>query len=125
MKLEGTYAASKKAIEIVADTLRLELAPFGVDVLEVVTGAVRSQGQTYFGDFKLPEQSLYKSIEGTIASRAQGNDGMTRTDTLEYATAVVDQIAKRTTGRFWCGNHADAIKMSTTPTAVPQSAMVS
>ncbi|VUC30120.1 unnamed protein product [Clonostachys rosea] len=119
----GTYAASKRSLELVAETLRLELAPFGVDVLEVVTGAVKTNGQTYFGDFKLPEQSLYKKIEPVIAGRAQGNDQLPRMDTAEYAAAVADQIASRSTGRFWCGNNAEATKMSTTATAVPQSAM--
>ncbi|KAJ6442724.1 nadph-dependent 1-acyldihydroxyacetone phosphate reductase protein [Purpureocillium lavendulum] len=119
----GTYSASKRGLEIVAETLRLELAPFGVDVLEVVTGGVKSQGQTYFGDLKLPPQSLYKDIEETVVSRAQGNDGMPRMDTMEYATSVVDEIVKRSTGRFWCGVHVDQVRMSTTATAVPQSAM--
>ncbi|KAK2603637.1 hypothetical protein QQS21_004218 [Conoideocrella luteorostrata] len=118
----GTYSASKRALEIVADTLRLELAPFGVDVLEVVTGGIKSQGQTYFGDLKLPPQSLYKSIEGTIVSRAQGNDGMDRMDTMEYAELVTDEIIKRSTGRFWCGVRADETRMATT-SQVPQSAM--
>ncbi|KAI1163093.1 hypothetical protein F5B18DRAFT_672638 [Nemania serpens] len=116
----GTYAASKRSIEIVADTLRLELGPFGVSVLEVVTGAVKSKGQTYFGDFKLPEQS---SIEPTIAGRAQGNDGVPRMDTTEYAKAVVDDALQRTTGRVWHGGFADRVKMGTTAQGVPQSAM--
>ncbi|KAH8755798.1 putative hydroxybutyrate dehydrogenase [Diaporthe sp. PMI_573] len=119
----GTYAASKRSLELAAETLRLELAPFGVDVLEVVTGAVKTRGQTYFGDFKLPEQSLYKPIEDVIASRAQGNDQLLRMETAEYAAAVADQISSRTTGRFWYGNNAEATRMSTTSTAVPQSAM--
>ncbi|KAI1385785.1 putative hydroxybutyrate dehydrogenase [Hypoxylon trugodes] len=119
----GTYGASKKSLEIAADTMRLELAPFGVDVLEVVTGAVKTLGQTYFEDFALPPQSLYKSIEDIIAARAQGKDGMPRMESMEYASKVVDEVVKRTTGRFWCGNNADSVKMSTTATAVPQSAM--
>ncbi|KAI0411428.1 hypothetical protein F5X98DRAFT_357197 [Xylaria grammica] len=119
----GTYAASKASIEIVAETLRLELGPFGVGVLEVITGAVKSRGQTYFGDLKLPDQSLYKSIESTFVNRAQGNDGMPRTDTMEYANAVVDDVVKRTSGRVWYGSNADRVKMSTTATEVPQSAM--
>ncbi|KAL1852745.1 hypothetical protein Daus18300_012076 [Diaporthe australafricana] len=119
----GIYAASKRSLELAAETLRLELAPFGVDVLEIVTGAVKSRGQTYFGDFKLPEASLYKSIEDIIASRAQGNDQLPRMETAEYAAAVVDQITSRTTGRFWYGNNAESTRMSTTATAVPQSAM--
>ncbi|KAK7214482.1 hypothetical protein V2G26_002485 [Clonostachys chloroleuca] len=119
----GTYSASKRGMEVVADTLRLELAPFGVDVLEVVTGGVKSRGQTYFGDFKLPENSLYKKIESTVANRAQGGDGMPRMDTEEYAAAVSDAILKRTTGRFWCGQHADQVRMGTTAVEVPQAAM--
>ncbi|KAK8067214.1 hypothetical protein PG997_013961 [Apiospora hydei] len=119
----GTYAASKRSLEIVADTLRLELAPFGVDVLEVVTGGVKTQGQTYFGDFKLPVDSLYKSLEDIIAGRAQGKDGFPRIEAVDYATTVVDEIVKRTTGRIWCGNNADVVRSSTTATAVPQSAM--
>ncbi|GJN70187.1 nadph-dependent 1-acyldihydroxyacetone phosphate reductase protein [Purpureocillium lilacinum] len=119
----GTYAASKRGLEIVAETLRLELAPFGVDVMEVVTGGVKSMGQTYFGDVKLPQGSLYKSIEDTFVSRAQGNDGMPRMETMEYATSVVDEIVKRTTGKFWCGVHVEQVRMGTTATAVPQSAM--
>ncbi|EMR69410.1 putative nadph-dependent 1-acyldihydroxyacetone phosphate reductase protein [Eutypa lata UCREL1] len=119
----GTYAATKRSLELVAETLRLELAPFGVGVLEVVTGAVKTKGQTYFGDFRLPAGSLYKSIEGTIASRAQGHDQVPRMDTVEYATAVVDAITARTAGKFWYGNHAEQVRMGTTATAVPQSAM--
>lgn len=124
-KPKGTYSASKRSLELAAETLRLELAPFGVDVLEIVTGAVETRGQTYFGDFKLPEKSLYKSIEDVIASRAQGNDGLPRMKAAEYAAAVADQIKSRTTGRFWYGNNAESTRMSTTATAVPQSAMVS
>ena len=91
----------------------------------MVTGAVVSKGQTYFGDFALPDGSLYKPIESTIASRAQGHDGMSRMDATEYSTAVADAIVSRTAGKFWHGDHAEMVKMSTTAIAVPQSAMVS
>ncbi|KAI0873936.1 hypothetical protein GGS24DRAFT_461274 [Hypoxylon argillaceum] len=119
----GTYAASKRSLEIVGETLRLEIAPFGVGVLEVVTGAVKSRGQAYFGDFSLPTESLYKSIEPTIAIRAQGGDGLRRMDTLEYANSVTDDILARTAGRVWYGGFAEQTKMSTTATGVPQTAM--
>ncbi|KAI0139832.1 hypothetical protein GGR57DRAFT_488490 [Xylariaceae sp. FL1272] len=119
----GTYAASKMSLEIVAETLRLELAPFGVNVVEIVTGGVKSQGQTYFNDFKLPEDSLYKPVEGIIAQRAQGNEGMPRMETVEYTTVVVDKMMKGTVGRIWHGIRAEDVRMATTATAVPQSAM--
>lgn len=60
----GVYAASKRSLEIISETLRLELKPFRVRVLAVVTGAVQSNGQTYFEDLELPEGSLYKGLKG-------------------------------------------------------------
>ena len=38
----GSYAASKHALEAVADTLRLELRPFGVDVALVQPGTIKT-----------------------------------------------------------------------------------
>lgn len=95
-----------------ADTLRLELIPFHVKVLCIPTGAVRTQGQTYFGDFKLPENSLYKPIEQTIAARAQGQDGTERMLLMDYSSQVAAQIEKGATGRFWCGANSDKTKAS-------------
>ncbi|KAJ6021162.1 hypothetical protein N7540_006666 [Penicillium herquei] len=88
----GSYAGSKRATELMADTLRLELIPFHVKVLCIITGAVATQGQTYFGDFKLPETSPYKPIEGKIAFLAQGQDGTERMPLLDYSSQVVAQI---------------------------------
>jgi short-subunit dehydrogenase len=39
----GAYCASKFAVRAISDTLRLELAPFGVDVVEIQPGAIRSE----------------------------------------------------------------------------------
>ncbi|OTA62239.1 hypothetical protein K449DRAFT_433896 [Hypoxylon sp. EC38] len=44
-------------------------------------------------------------------------------DTIDYATVVVDEIIKRTTGKFWYGNNVENVRMSTTATSVPQSAL--
>lgn len=108
-----------------AETLRLEVAPFGVTVTSVVTGAVQTRGQTYFQDWSLPEDSLYKNIETTIKARAQGEDRMPRTPLDEYSTAVSNAIIKRTAGKFWYGEFAEMVKMSTTAVGVPQDVMVS
>jgi 1-acylglycerone phosphate reductase len=120
----GTYAATKRSIELVADTLRLELEPFHVTVLCVVTGGVKTAGQTYFDDLKLPSTSLYKDIE-TIISRAQGHDGMVRMEAVDYAKAVADQVETRTSGKFWYGSNAEMVRQGTTAVAVPQAAFVS
>lgn len=66
MALVGTEAICRclhcveTAMEILAEMLRLELAPFGVGVLSIITGAVQSLGQTYFDDLRLPDNSIYK-----------------------------------------------------------------
>ncbi|RAL00852.1 SDR family oxidoreductase [Aspergillus ibericus CBS 121593] len=106
----GTYSGSKRALELMADSLRLELTPFNVKVLCIVTGAVRTMGQTYFGDFKLPEDSLYKPIEAKIAAQARGEDGVERMDLMEYSRSVVAQIVNGETGRFWYGNTAERVR---------------
>ena len=72
----GLYAASKRSLDIVSETLRLELAPFDVNVLTKTTGAVQTRGNTYFDDWKLVADSRYKPIEETIAARTRGDDGI-------------------------------------------------
>ncbi|KAI1813312.1 hypothetical protein GGS20DRAFT_577715 [Poronia punctata] len=120
----GTYAASKIGLEVIGETLRLGLEPFGVDVLEVVTSGVKSKGQTYFEDFKLPTDSvrLYKDIEGKVAGRAQGQDDMPRLETAEYCELVVGDILNRTSGRVWHGYYAEWVGHDT-KSAVRQSVM--
>ncbi|KAL4919866.1 FAD-binding domain-containing protein [Aspergillus aurantiobrunneus] len=110
----GSYAGSKRSLELIAETLRLELAPFHVRVLSVVTGAVKTMGQTYFGDFKLPEDSLYKPVEEAIASRAQGGDGNKREDLMAYSAKVVTEITNGKAAKFWCGAQAGATKFGVT-----------
>ncbi|KAL4979524.1 hypothetical protein BDW66DRAFT_157347 [Aspergillus desertorum] len=103
----GVYAASKRSLEILAETLRLELQPFGVRVLSIVTGAVQSMGQAgRFDDYELPEDSLYKPIEGLIKDRAQGNDGIKREELMTYCGKVVSEITDGKASKFWCGGSA-------------------
>lgn len=99
------------------------MQPFGVNVLSVVTGAVASNGNTYFGDWKLPEESLFRPIEGVIAKRAQGHDGSWRMDREEYAEKVVSEIVRGASGQLWYGGQAGGVKFG--ETFMPQFWMVS
>ena len=92
-------------------------------VLSVVTGAVQSNGQTYFEDWKLPENSLCKPIEGIIANRTRGHDGVKRMDRMEYARKVANEIIGGATGKIWYGTLAGGVKFG--ESFIPQSLMVS
>ncbi|KAI4865979.1 NAD(P)-binding protein [Hypoxylon rubiginosum] len=111
---QGTFAASKRSEEIMAETLRLELAPFHVKVLSVVTGAIKTMGQTHFDDWKLPEGSLYTPVESTIRDRARGQEGAPRMETADYAKRVVSEIIKGKSGKFWYGASAGVVKFGAT-----------
>jgi hypothetical protein len=92
-------------------------------VLSVVTGAVQTNGQTYFEDWKLPEGSLYKPIESLIAERARGNEGVKRMALDNYADKVAGDIIQGVSGRIWSGTSEGAKKFAESP--FPQSLIVS
>lgn len=93
-------------------------------VVQVVTCAVKSKGQTYFGDWELPDNSLYKPIEELIVHRVRGGDGYLREDAENYAKEVVDDILSGKTGKIWRGGNALSTKHATT-SEVPQTLLVS
>ncbi|GAM33639.1 hypothetical protein TCE0_011r00693 [Talaromyces pinophilus] len=109
----SALAASKRSLEILMDTMRVELKPFGVSTLSVVNGVVRSNAQNWkhFEDRKLPDNSLYKSLEQHIHDRISEkdgvyNDGIVRVDTAQHAQKLVDEILAGTTGTLWIRGQA-------------------
>lgn len=95
---------------MVSETLRLELAPLGVNVVTVETGAVRSRGQLDLPELKLPSSSRYLSIEKTIAARARGEDGVGRMETRAHAAQVVSDVINGIRGRIWRGGTAQLVR---------------
>lgn len=92
----AAYCSSKAALHSLTDALRVELAPFGVRVVLVQPGGVRSS----FGDhaeegLRLPADSLYIPIEAGIQARAQaGQQGATSTEI--FVAPVVDSLLRPT-----------------------------
>lgn len=121
--LSGLYAASKMSLEILSETLRLEVQPFGVCVLSVVTGAVQTNGQTYFEDWKLPDGSLFMPLDHLIGERTRGHDGVMRMALTEYAKRVTNDIIRGATGKIWHGTNADGVRFG--KTFMLQSSLVS
>jgi NAD(P)-dependent dehydrogenase (short-subunit alcohol dehydrogenase family) len=88
----GAYSSSKAALHSLSDALRMELAPFGIQVVTVQPGGVRSS----FGDhaeeaIQLPEGSVYQPVEEGIRNRAQaGQQGATPVQ--EFIVPVVEGL---------------------------------
>lgn len=69
----AVYNATKGALQAYSNTLRLELAPFGVRVILVVTGGVQSRiART---DRRLGEDSLYLPIHEEYLRRVKHSQG--------------------------------------------------
>ncbi|KUI53705.1 ABC transporter C family member 3 [Cytospora mali] len=90
----STYAASKAALNTLSETLRLELAPFGVSVVTIMPGVIDSK--LHVNDaaaFDMPPLSRYSAIKGMIASCARGE--LIPKDSLsaeKFAELVVDDV---------------------------------
>ncbi|HYA59260.1 MAG TPA: SDR family oxidoreductase [Burkholderiaceae bacterium] len=68
----GAYCSSKAAIHSVSETLRMELAPFGIRVVTIQPGGVQSRfGAHAAAAVRLPQDSLYYAAKDGILARAQ------------------------------------------------------
>ncbi len=70
----GAYCASKAALHALSDAMRMELAPFGIEVITVQPGSVMSNiGETAAGNVALPSSSIFMPLAGVIRERAQAS----------------------------------------------------
>jgi NAD(P)-dependent dehydrogenase (short-subunit alcohol dehydrogenase family) len=90
----AAYCSSKAAMHSLTDALRMELAPFGISVVSIQPGGVRSSfGQHAEAAIRLPEGSIYRPVESGIRARAQaGQQGATPAE--EFAPPVVEALLR-------------------------------
>ncbi|KAJ9603120.1 hypothetical protein H2200_012415 [Cladophialophora chaetospira] len=96
---QSTYNASKSAIAMFSHTMRLELAPFGVKVVELKTGGVLSNFATNQIDIAkatLPEGSIYAPAKGPMEKSLAGDWFVgTGMPAKKWATDVVKDLLKK------------------------------
>ena len=100
----SVYNASKAALHAYSDTLRLELAPFDVNVMVVVTGGVRSNiARTHR---ELPEGSLYHPLNEEYQRRQLHSQEGAMEGTI-YAKGVVKAaLGTKPSKYLWRGHQA-------------------
>jgi 1-acylglycerone phosphate reductase len=85
----SVYCASKAALHGYTDTLRLELKPFKVRVVNVVTGGVKSQIARTVRTLR--SDSIYLPVEKDYERRLTHSQSLGM-DTDKYAKSVVSQL---------------------------------
>ncbi|MCJ1401459.1 hypothetical protein MMC11_004672 [Xylographa trunciseda] len=106
----GIYSASKSALTIASETLRLELAPFDINVITAMLGVVRSNLHVNSAEHSLPSKSMYKSVEQNINDSDLGKDVPKAMEPEVFANRLVKDILHRKKGLVWRGNMAHVVK---------------
>ena len=112
----STYNASKIAMSMFSEHQRFELAPFGIRVVELKTGAVQSNFITtnHVVQAKIPEKSIYAPVRDLVekAMLVEGiADGAPSAET--WANAVVKDLLKTSPPiKVWRGQNAGLAKLA-------------
>jgi NAD(P)-dependent dehydrogenase (short-subunit alcohol dehydrogenase family) len=90
----GAYCASKAAVHALTDALRMELAPFGVRVMEVQPGAIASSFAKNAGheaEQLITEQSPWFPLRDGIRARAKASQD-NPTPASEFAAGLLKAV---------------------------------
>ncbi|WP_455807340.1 SDR family oxidoreductase [Pseudomonas fluorescens] len=90
----GAYCASKAAVHALSDALRMELAPFGVRVMEVQPGAIQSsfaKNAGYEAEQLINEQSPWFPLREGIRARAKASQDKP-TPASEFAAVLLKAV---------------------------------
>ena len=92
----GAYCASKAAVHALSDALRMELAPFGIDVLEVQPGAIDTRfanNASAQAEQLIDERSAWWPVRDGIRARAKASQD-NPTPVSAFADAVLKAVQK-------------------------------
>ncbi|KAJ7631185.1 oxidoreductase [Roridomyces roridus] len=92
----GLYSASKAAVRAISDTLSMEFKPFGVRVLHVAPGAVKSNiANNQEKLFSLPSTSMYRQFLPNMIQRMHSSQGPNSIPADKFAKVVVKAALKK------------------------------
>jgi short-subunit dehydrogenase len=108
-----------------SETLRLEVEPFNIRVISLVTGSVATNVMSH-SNLTLPENSLYQKALPEIQTRGVGMDVSNKSAPADFAREVVKDILGGASGPVWRGAMASMVKLMSKymPTGILVSATV-
>ncbi|MGE8067417.1 SDR family oxidoreductase [Pseudomonas sp. NPDC089569] len=113
----GAYCASKAAVHALSDALRMELAPFGVRVMEVQPGAIASSFAKNAGheaEQLITEESPWFPLREGIRARARASQDKP-TPASEFAAALLKAVQQNKPPRLIrLGNGSRALPLLAT-----------
>jgi NAD(P)-dependent dehydrogenase (short-subunit alcohol dehydrogenase family) len=96
----GAYCSTKAAVTALSDSLRMELAPFGITVVTVQPGGIKSNlsgnADRELDRFK---KTPYCSIQNFIVARANASQE-NATPAEDFAKKLVDKLERKKTPKF-------------------------
>ncbi|MGU9808265.1 SDR family oxidoreductase [Pseudomonas sp. LF052] len=98
----GAYCASKAAVHALSDALRMELAPFGVRVMEVQPGAIDTHFAKNAGakaELLINEKSPWWPLREGIRARSQASQN-NPTSAEQFAAQVLKAVQQSTPPRL-------------------------
>ncbi|KAK7756326.1 putative secondary metabolism biosynthetic enzyme [Diatrype stigma] len=114
MPYKAIYNSSKSAVASISEGLRVELKPFGVNVVTVMVGAVETRMFDNAPQHHLPPDSLYRPAAKEIGDWATGRDMKGQSGKREdFARTLVKDILGGASGRAYCGNMSTMLRIVT------------
>lgn len=92
----GAYAASKAALHTLSDALRMEVAPFGIEVISVQPGGVRSEvasNAPFDAEHYARPEGLYRAAVEAMRKRSRASQDAPM-EAEEFARRVADALTR-------------------------------
>ncbi|KAI1419080.1 hypothetical protein F5Y12DRAFT_310574 [Xylaria sp. FL1777] len=112
MPFSGAYNASKAAATGLTETLRLELEPFNIKVINLITGGVRSTFYNNAPVATLPSTSLYNIAKEPVEKAMSGAD-VNGSDPAQWADGVAKELSKSNPPHWvWKGKFSTIVRIA-------------
>jgi 1-acylglycerone phosphate reductase len=104
----GTYNASKAAVNLLSENLRLELAPFQVRVITLMAGNVASNISANKPTVNISSTSHYLPIKNEVEAEESYSDMPTQ----KFVDKVVEAVVGGSAGKVWIGSNVWVVRIA-------------